>query len=87
MKINIKRVTLEGTGSVSFASKSKVWLVKNFTDADVFVSFETPIVEEESIKLPSGSGQYCEIDERGGSVGAVDTIYLSGTGEVEVQQL
>lgn len=88
MDINLKRFTLEGgEASVSFIPTSKVWLVKNFSEGDVYVSFATPLVEEKSIKLPSGTGQFCEIDERSGSVGAVNTIYLKGTGEVEVQQL
>lgn len=90
MQQQVKRVTLEGAVMpVSFDYPSGRFLVKNFSSGDVYVSFESTVAPASSIKISAGYGQLCEINERGGADGQAKskTIYLNGTGEVEVQAL
>ena len=85
----VQRVTLAGKATaVTFPYPSGKYLVKNFSSGDVYVSFESTVAPASSIKITSGYGQVCEINERGGAAGQKSkTIYINGTGEVEVQQL
>ena len=86
----VQRVTLAGKATaVTFPYPSGKYLVKNFSSGDVYVSFESTCNPATSIRIVSGYGQVCEINERGGAAGQEKamTIYVNGTGEVEVQQL
>lgn len=90
MKLNLKRVTLSGaTTALTFNNKCGKYLVKNFTNSAIYVSFESELVEENSIKIAAGMGQVCLINEFYERSQAVktNTIYIKGSGEVEVQQL
>lgn len=88
--MKIKRLTLTGeTTEVSFTTFCGDWLVKNFSDNDVYVSFDENLDEDEAVKIPSGYGQKV-VDNK--FLGGLDhfehnAIYVKGTGEVEVQQL
>lgn len=42
--------------------------------------------EADAIKIPGGTAQICMVEERGIQA-RVNTIYVKGTGEVEVQAL
>lgn len=86
----VKRLTL--TGAVTpfeFPSYGGRYLVKNFSDSDIYISFEATVDPSTSIKIASDMAQLCEINERFGASGQekAKTVYISGTGEVEVQQL
>lgn len=86
----VQRVTLSGSPTaVTFPYPSGKYLVKNFSSGDIYVSFESTCNPVTSIRIVSGYGQVCEINERGGAAGQEKskTIYINGTGEVEVQQL
>lgn len=86
----VQRVTLSGTATpVTFKFPSGKYLVKNYSSGDIYVSFESTCNPASSIRIVSGYGQVCEINERGGAAGQAKskTIYVNGTGEVEVQQL
>ena len=86
----VKRVQLSGSVlAVEFESYGGQYLVKNFSGGDVYVSFEDAVSEDTSIKISNGYGQVCVINEKDGLNGQAKakTIYLKGTGEVEVQQL
>ena len=86
----VKRVQLSGSVSaVEFESYGGQYLVKNYSGGDIYVSFEDTVSEDKSIKISKGYGQVCVINERDGLNGQAKakTIYLKGTGEVEVQQL
>lgn len=90
MTQQVQRVTLAGAVMpVNFTYPSGKFLVKNFSLGDIYVSFESTVAQTSSIKIASGYGQVCEINERGGASGQAKatTIYLNGTGEVEVQEL
>ena len=51
--MNIKRLILTGTiQEVKFDNmKSNVWLVKNFSNSDIFVSYDENLDENSSIKI------------------------------------
>lgn len=87
-KLAVKRVTLGGSETaVKFYAPSKCFLVKNFSSADVYVAFESGASTDESIKIPSGMAQLCATDFYEIGAEKTDTIYLTGTGEVEVQEI
>lgn len=87
---NVKRVTLTGDWqSITFDQKTKNYFVKNFTNADIYVSFEENDDEDTSFKIASGIGESLAIEQSALSKEEfkTDTIYVKGTGEVEVQQM
>lgn len=85
----VRRVTLSRSVTpVTFETCSGKWLIKNFGSGDIYVSFTEDVNAETSIKIPAGVGQLCVINERyGDGCEKSFTVYLSGNGEVEVQQL
>ena len=88
----VQRVTLSGSGfqAVTFTNYSGCYLVKNFSAGDIFVSFaESGQTQSNSIRIVTGYGQACFANARGGLSGQnkTNTIYISGIGEVEVQQV
>ena len=90
--MKVKRVTLtsgvvsEVTFEGSFCGK---WLVKNFSSGDIYASFDEDFTENNAIKIGSECGQVVIDNEYLGGLQVFkhDTIYLSGEGEIEVQQL
>ncbi|MCQ2059786.1 MAG: hypothetical protein MJY71_08185 [Bacteroidaceae bacterium] len=73
---------------MTFPTKCGKWLVKNFSENDLFVSFEEDATEAESVKIAAGMGQVVVDNEYlNGEAFKHKSIYLSGNGEVEVQQL
>lgn len=94
MNLNLKRITLTGTTTkVEFKEVCDKWLVKNFTDADIYVSFEAgsdgELVEANAVKIKSNYGQIVIGNEelQYTNLFKTNAIYIKGTGEVEVQQL
>lgn len=90
MKLNIQRVTLSGSEyAFRFDNERVKYLVKNFTVGDIYVAFESGATQAESIKIPSMNGQVCcvMIAPPEPVLARTNTIYVTGTGEVEVQQL
>lgn len=94
MNLNLKRITLTGTTTkVEFKEVCGKWLVKNFTDADIYVSFEAgsdgELVEANAVKIKSNYGQIVIGNEelQYTNLFKTNAIYIKGTGEVEVQQL
>lgn len=87
MKQQVKRLTLTGNWlKVQFNFKAITYFVKNYSDSDVFVSFEENDSEDTSFKIKSGMGEEVAISYSGKKY-KTDTLYVKGTGEVEVQQL
>lgn len=89
MKINVQRVFLGGTTTkITFERNCNRYLVKNFSNDDIYVSFDEEFTNDTSIRIPSkffqevvgGKGKYGEITR-------VNAIYIKGSGEVEVQQI
>ena len=87
--MKIKRVTLNGTKTaITFDTKCSKWLVKNFSEDFIYAAYDQNATEAESAKIASGCGQVViENEYLGGDAHLTDTIYVTGTGEVEVQQL
>lgn len=87
---NVKRVTLTGDWeAVTFNQKAKNYFVKNYSEGDIFVSFEEDDDEDTSFKIASGIGEALAINQSALSKQEhfTDTIYIKGTGEIEVQQM
>ena len=81
--MNILRKTLTGTKtSFDFEAGAKYYIVKNFTSSNIYVAFDSSAINADSIKIPSMMGQLCINNDDKAS-----TVYITGTGEVEVQQL
>lgn len=90
MRQAVLRKTLTGDWTeFAFAKKGRFYFVKNFTDSDIFVSFENGTAEENSIKIKSNSGEEVSIsyDAIDRDIYYADKIYVKGTGEVEVQSI
>lgn len=86
VKQNVVRETLTGTEkAITFTASSSKYIVKNYTSSDIYVSFYTPFETNNAIKIASGMGQECVINER--FYPSTNVIYVLGTGEVEIQQL
>lgn len=87
MKQQVIRRTLTGDWEAfTFNVSARAFFVKNFTDGDIYVSFEADDVEAESFKIKSGIGEGISIND-GVSTSAYykNTVYVKGTGEVEVE--
>lgn len=87
--MRVKQVELNGLTKVEFTTKSCEWLVKNFTDGDIYVSFDKDAPQDEWIKIQSGMGQV--VVENTVVKDFINftykAIYVNGTGTIEVQQL
>ncbi|MCQ2270978.1 MAG: hypothetical protein MJZ52_07120 [Bacteroidales bacterium] len=88
-KLQVKRITLDGsTTTIEFPFDCGKYLIKNFSDADIYVSFDETFTHDNSVKIPAGYFQVVEGNEwLGGEPFKTNEIYVEGTGEIEVQQL
>ena len=91
-KLSIKRVTLVENveTAVTFNNVCGKYLVKNFTEGDIYVSFDANFNESEAVKIKSNYGQTVVGNEeyQWTENFKTSTIYIKGSaGEVEVQQL
>lgn len=82
MQLNIFRKTISGKEAFEFEANSAEYIVKNFSDSDVLVSFDENAESDKTIKIPSMFGQVCLAPTN-----AVNTVYVDGNGEVEVQSI
>ncbi len=89
MTLCLRRETLSGTcHAFTFDKARSEFLVKNLGEGTIYVAFEENATEARAIKIPSKYGQICSCSNVEGTTGMVSsTIYITGTGEVEVQQL
>lgn len=87
--IQVKRVTAGASfAPVEFDHRCSQYLVKNFSEGDIYVATEADATEDTSIKIPAGSYQVCITNAYlNADCFKVDRIYIKGSGEVEVQQL
>lgn len=86
MALRVQRQILAGSETAfTFGQRSTQFLVKNFTDADIYVSFTSGAQQDEMIKIPTMVSQMCM--ESLGACESYNVVYVTGTGEVEVQQL
>lgn len=86
---NIKRVNLTGNWeAVTFSNMSKSYFIKNFSEDPIYVSFQQGDTEDTSCKINSNMAEQldCVITSPSPKFYS-DTIYIKGTGEVEIEQL
>lgn len=84
----VQRVTLAGEQDVVFETASEAFIVKNFSDADIYVSFAESVDEATSIRILPLMGQTCVINAKADHTNPKSNrIRIKGTGEVEVQAL
>ena len=84
--LNVLRQTLDGSSTeFEFSVKGRKFLVKNLSNADIYVNFEdiTNDNEDTSILIPSQVAQVVLMNEI--SHFGFSKIYVKGTGDVEVQ--
>lgn len=87
---NVMRKTLAGGWTpFEFQGLSKRFFVKNYSDNDIYVSFIDGDNENASFKVASGLGEEVATTFRNyeRAEDYKTTIYVKGTGEVEVQAL
>ena len=90
MKQQIKRLTVSTQAQVNFRYEAKSYFVKNFTNSDIYVSFEEVTNDDfsECYKITGGIAEEVYIARTGiSNKYLTDTIYIYGNGEVEIQQL
>lgn len=91
MKQAVIRQTLTNNAwtAFTFTGKGRTYFVKNYTESDIYVSFENNDSENESFKIASGMGEEVAIsfDVVRDENYFTNVIYVKGTGEVEVQQM
>jgi len=90
-KLQVKRITLTDDSAfteIEFDFVCGKYMIKNFSDNDLFVSFDQDATDDDSIKIPAGYYQECIANEwLGGEPFKTSNIYVKGSGEIEVQQL
>lgn len=91
-KIQVKRITLTDSTTfeeIEFDSICGRYFVKNFTDGDIYVSFDEDATANDSVKIPSGYYQEVIANDYLGGLESYKTtsIFVMGEGEIEVQQL
>ena len=90
VKQKVIRKTLTGDWEpFTFDVKSKSFCVKNFSDDPCYVSFVDDDETNESIKIASGMAEVCYITALTNLANSFsrDTIYVNGTGEIEVEAI
>ena len=90
MKQQLKRLNVSSQTQINFRYQAKSYFVKNFTEGDIYVSFEAITNDDysECYKIKSGIAEEVYIARTGiSNKYLTDTIYIYGNGEVEIQQL
>ena len=85
----IRKILTGNWESFKFDVKSKSFCVKNFSASPVYVSFEDGDDTDNSIKIREYMAEICYITSLYDLAGTFfkDTIYVKGTGEVEVEAI
>ena len=89
-KQKVIRKTLTGDWEpFTFDVKSKSFCVKNFSDGPCYVSFIEDDTTDESIKIREYMAEVCYMTSLYDLAGSffVNTIYIKGTGEIEVEAI
>ena len=85
----VQRVTLDGDTEITFDKASEAFIVKNFSDSDIYVSFGSEAVDEDTaIRILPLMGQVCGINFKADITNPkTNVVHIKGTGEVEVQEI
>ena len=92
LKIIRNTITANEANKFEFDVEGFEFLVKNFTEGDIYVAFENTTDTDEMSKIPSMAGQVCVRNKSKGSTGSGNSsnevyVYSTSSGEVEVQCL
>lgn len=92
LKIIRKTIVANEANKFEFDIKGMEFVVKNFSDTDIYVAFKNTTDTQEMIKIPAMSGQVCIRNKSNSSTSTGNSskeVYVYGTsaGEVEVQCL
>lgn len=87
LKILRKNTVANATERFVLGIKGTEYLVKNFNDFDIYVSFIETTDTSKMIKIPAQSSQVCLINKTAGNYSEDVWIYAGSVGEVEVQCL
>lgn len=86
MKQKVIRQTLTGSLTpFTFDVQACSFLVVNFSDNDAYVSFEDGVQDSECLKIPSKCSRPVFYNLHSGYY--TNTVYVNGTGEIEVQPI
>lgn len=90
----VGKATLTGdVVGIQFENKGWRFAVKNFSDAPIYVSFEEDVDETTGLEIPA---QMCQVIGENAYIrprqymykdAAFNTVYIKGTGKVEVDML
>lgn len=85
----IRQPTAEETLIFEFEVSSSEFLVKNFTDGDIYASLERDATKEQSVLIPAQTAQRLQYGSYGGGKSNLVQIIPTATNEkgVEVQCL
>lgn len=86
LRLNVTKDTIT---TFDFKKKGYKFIIKNFTDDDIFIGVNADDTKSKMIKLPSGKLQYFEINEDIRSEYGVQKLYVianaTATEGVEIQ--
>lgn len=87
MKVIRETLVANTQKNFNFDVEGFEFLVKNFTEDDIYVSLDTNVNKNRSIKIPSMTAQECCIHKYTSSNYKTDTVRILSLvdGEVEVQ--
>lgn len=88
MRQELLRKTLTGDWEAfTFPKKSRFFIVKNLSENAVLATFENDATDAECFKIPAGTSEEVAIsfDPIDREQYQVNTVWVKGTGEVEVQ--
>lgn len=88
-KQQIKTVNLKGEKeAIKFDKYATVWYVANWSESDIYVSLDAEADISQSNRVAPGEWFKPTVNMYAGADNnATNTIYITGTGSVEVQQL
>ena len=92
LKIIRKSIVANEANKFEFDIKGMEFVVKNFSDTDIYVAFKNTTTTSEMIKIPAKSGQVCVRNKTQGSTSSGNSskdvyVYATSSGEVEIQCL
>lgn len=87
--MKVIKQNVNGVTAFTFDKLSDKFLVKNFSENDITVSFSAEMPANETVTIKAGMGQVIFENEHLGCCAAYahDTLYIDGSGEVEVQAI
>lgn len=89
LDIPVIRKMVGGTEVFEFEGYTPDYLVKNFSDNPILVSFNEEITDTNSVKILPNTSEVVFVNAKKSASDCTETnkVYVQGAGEVEVRQL